>query len=175
MTTLPRAPFKLLAALLCFGGVMMPATAQASEPKLEGTFSDWATYSRTEGSDKICYVLAKPSKKVPETVRHGDVFFMVANWKSGQAKEQPSLLTGFSMKPTSPPVAIVGSARTNMFVSENEAFVEGSGDERTLVRNMRGGSLMRVSAVSTRGTSVSYDFSLKGVTAALQKARSACG
>ena len=147
---------------------------QAAEPKLEGTFGDWATYSRTSGGDRICYVISEPKKKVPSSVRHGDIFFMVSNWKSGQATEQPSLLAGYPLKVTSPPMAIVGSARTRMYVSQNEAFIKESANERSLVKRMRAGATMRVSAMSVRGTAVSYDFSLKGITAALKKAKASC-
>lgn len=148
--------------------------AYAAEPKLEGTFDAWTAYSRTEGGDKICYVLAAPHKKAPGSVKHGDIYFMVSNWKSGQATEQPSLLTGYPLKDSSPPVAIVGAARTRMFVSANEAFIENRSDEKKLVKNMRAGANMRVQAMSARGTSVGYEFSLKGVTAALRKAKTAC-
>jgi len=34
---------------------------------------------------------------------------------------------------------------------------------------------MNVKAVSARGTNVNYSFSLKGITAALRKAKAACG
>ncbi len=163
---------KLFAAALILGS--SATAAQAAEPKLEGTFGDWSTYSRAEGGDKICYVISEPQKKVPSSVRHGDIFFMVSNWKSGQAKEQPSLLAGYPLKVTSPPTAIVGSARTRMYVSQNEAFIKEAGDEQSLVKKMRAGANMRVSAMSARGTAVSYDFSLKGVTAALKKAKSSC-
>ena len=164
---------KTLAAVLILG--VSATAAHAAEPKLEGTFGDWATYSRSDGGDKICYVISEPKKKVPSSVRHGDIFFMVSNWKSGQAKEQPSLMAGYPLKVTSPPTAIVGSARTRMYVSQNEAFIKDTGDERALVKKMRAGANMRVSAMSARGTAVSYDFSLKGVTAALKKAKSSCG
>lgn len=166
--------FGILMTTLSVAALGAAVPAQASEPKLEGTFSDWATYSRSEGDDKICYVLAAPKKKSPSSVNHGDIYFMVSNWKSGQATEQPSLMTGYTLKDSSPPLAIVGATRTRMFVSANEAFIESARDERTLVSKMRGGADMRVQAVSSRGTSVSYEFSLKGVTAALSKAKSAC-
>ena len=164
----------LSAAISFVAMAALSPQAHASEPKLEGTFSDWAAYSRAEAGDKICYVLAAPSKKTPSSVNHGDIYFMVSNWKSGQATEQPSLMTGYTLKDSSPPVAIVGSSRTRMFASANEAFIESARDERTLVGKMRGGANMRVQAVSSRGTSVSYEFSLKGVTAALRKAKAAC-
>ena len=153
----------------------LPSAAQAAEPKLEGTFSDWAVYSRAESGDKICYAIAEPSSKSPSSVNHGDIYFMVSNWRSGAAKEQPSFLAGFSLKANRAPEARVGSAKYKMFVAENESFIESSSDERSLVSKMRAGATMQVKAVSVRGTNVNYSFSLKGITAALRKAKSACG
>lgn len=166
---------KKTAALILIGAMMMPSLAQANEPRLLGTYGDWQTYQRDEGQQRICYVLSKPKSKSPNNVNHGDIYFMVANWRSGAAVEQPSFLAGFSLKATQPPTIRVGNARTPMYVSQNEAFVEDNNDERRLVKNMRDGSTMRVRAVSARGTSVSYAFSLKGVTAALQRSKQACG
>lgn len=146
----------------------------ASEPKLVGTFGKWATYTRSDSGDTVCYVLSEPTKKSPGSVKHGDIFFMVSNWKSGSASEQPSFVAGYPLKVTSPPTAIVGSHRERMFVSQNEGFIKDNSDERALVKRMRAGANMRVSAVSHRGTAVSYEFSLKGVTAALAKAKTSC-
>lgn len=154
---------------------VVPYTAHANEPRLVGTFGDWQTYTRHEGQQRICYVLSKPKSKNPNNVRHGDIYFMVANWRSGAAVEQPSFLAGFSLKPESPPSARVGSKRYPMYVSQNEGFIEDNNDERRLVKSMRDGSTMRVEAMSQRGTSVSYAFSLRGVTAALQRSKQACG
>lgn len=152
----------------------LPNAALAADPKLEGKFSEWATYSRVEGNDKICYALAKPKSKAPSSVNHGDIYFMVANWRSGAATEQPSFLAGYPLKNTSSPLVRVGSAKQSMYVSENEAFIESNSDESRLVRSMKAGSVMRISATSARGTAVSYEFSLSGITAALKKAKAVC-
>lgn len=153
---------------------ILPQVAQAADPKLEGKFSDWTTYTRTEGNDKICYALAEPKSKTPTSVNHGKVYFMVANWKSGAAREQPSFLAGYPLKLTSAPEARVGSGKYPMYVSENEAFIESRKDETNLVRSMKNGSLLRISATSERGTATSYEFSLSGITAALRKAEQSC-
>lgn len=158
--------------LLAFA--LTPMTANAASAKLEGVFKDWSVYSKTDGGERICYALAKPKSKTPSSVDHGDIYFMVSNWKSGAAKEQPSLLTGYPLKDTIPPTARVGSSKTPMYAAQNEAFVESTADEKKLVKAMRKGSTMRVDAVSTRGTQTSYEFSLRGITAALGKARTIC-
>jgi len=155
--------------------LLIPSLAHATEPKLVGTFSEWKVYSKTDGGETICYALAEPKSKAPKNVRHGNIYFMVANWKSGAAIEQPSLLTGYSLKISSPPAARVGGAKFPMYVAQNEGFIMANKDERKLVKAMRAGSNMRISAVSQRGTATNYEFSLKGVTAALKKAKSVCG
>lgn len=162
---------------LCIGLCVLaftPNIANAASTRLEGVFTDWSVYSKTNAGERICYALAKPKSKTPSSVNHGDIYFMVSNWKSGAAKEQPSLLTGYTLKNTIPPTARVGSSKTPMYASQNEAFVESATDERKLVRAMRKGSIMRVDAVSTRGTQTSYEFSLRGITAALRKAKTIC-
>lgn len=160
---------------LTLAAMAMPITAQAADPKLEGTFTDWAVYSRMEGGDKICYAISEPKSKSPSSVNHGDIYFMVSNWRSGAAKEQPSFMAGYSLKKNRAPEARVGSAKYKMFVAENEGFIESNSDERGLVSKMRAGATMNIKAVSARGTNVNYSFSLKGVTAALRKAKTACG
>lgn len=164
---------RILFAMGLIGLTALPA--QAAEPKLEGTFTDWSVYSRVEGSDRICYAIAKPEVMAPSSVSHGDIYFMVSSWKSGAAKEQPSLLAGYPLKTTRAPAAYVGSTKILMYAAENEAFIESNADEKNLVRKMRAGADMRVEAVSARGTETSYVFSLKGITAALRKVKSACG
>lgn len=151
----------------------MPAAAHAA-PKLEGKFSDWSVYSRSEGSDKICYAISEAKSKSPASVRHGDIFFMVSNWQSGAATEQPSFMAEYKLKTNRAPEARVGSAKYKMFVAENESFIESSNDERALVAKMKAGATMNLKAVSARGTNVNYSFSLKGITAALKKAKAIC-
>lgn len=152
-----------------------PLALAQSAPKLEGTYTDWKVYSRGQGKSKTCYALSTPKVKTPNSVNHGDVYFMVSNWKSGAATEQPSFLAGYPLKTKRGPEARVGSAKYTMYASANEAFIEKNSSERALVSKMRAGATMNVKAVSSRGTQVSYQFSLKGITAALKRAKSACG
>jgi len=165
--------FRLFGAsvLIAFGAI--PIIAHAT-PKLASTHSDWSVYTRGSGSDRICYVLSEALTKSPSSLEHGKVYFIVSNWKNGAATEQPSFLAGYNLKTTRAPKAQVGSTSLKMFAADNEAFISATADERRLVAKMRAGSTMTVSAVSARGNQTRYTFSLKGVTAALKKAKSAC-
>jgi hypothetical protein len=164
---------KILGAALVAAATSAPVFAQ-SAPKLTGTHGDWSVYTKGSGGEQICYVLSGAKSESPSNVNHGDIYFMVSNWKNGAASEQPSFMAGYSLKTTRAPKAQVGSTGVNMFAADNEAFISEDSDERRLVAKMRAGSTMTVSAVSARGTQTRYTFSLKGVTAALRQAKSAC-
>ena len=168
-----RITFALIAGLSPL--LVSPLALAQSKPKLEGNYTDWTVYSRGPGRNKTCYALSKPKVKTPSSVNHGDVYFMVSNWKSGAATEQPSFLAGYTLKPNRGPEARVGSSKYTMYASANEAFIESNSSERALVSKMRAGATMTIKAVSSRGTQVSYQFSLKGITAALKRTKLACG
>lgn len=165
-------------AALIFGVSLPFAAVQSAQaqtaPKLEATFSDWDVHTHGSGKNRVCYALSKPTSMAPTNVNHGDVFFLVSSWDAGKPREQPSLRTGYALKVRTPPRARIGSTKINMFVAGEEAFVEDDGEENTLVKKMRAGSNLRVEATSGRGTSTSYEFSLKGVTAAIRKANALC-
>lgn len=168
-------PRFMLSACFIAASALAGPHALAEEAKLEGTFFDWAVYTKGDGGAKVCYALATPEDVSPTSVNHGKVYFMVASWANGAASEQPSLMTGYPFKVTAPPSARIGSSKVPMYVSQNEAFVESDDAESKLVRDMRRGAVMRIAAVSQRGTATSYEFSLKGITAALKKAKGLCG
>jgi len=98
----------IIAALTALAPLALTPVANA-QPKLEGIYTDWKVYSRGQGQSKICYALAEPETKSPRSVNHGDVYFLVSNWRSGAAKEQPSFLAGYSLKNTRAPEARIGS------------------------------------------------------------------
>ena len=166
---LSSAVVALSAASLCAS----PA-ALAQEPRAVATFKDWSVFVKDVDGDRICFAAAEASDKSPKSVNHGDVFFLVATWKSGAAKEQPSLMTGYAIDQKPEPTVRIGSDRWEMYSSENEAFIESGDEEDRLIRAMRRGADMRVSAVSTRGTATSYVVSLRGVTAALERVEREC-
>jgi hypothetical protein len=169
---MPRFLFTGLTALVLLASTQS-AQAQGG-PKLRQTIKDWAVFTIKSGGDTLCYVSTEAQDKAPKNVDHGDVYFFVTSWKSGAAKHQPSLMVGYTLKTTPPPKARVGNTRITMYADGREAFIEETSDERKLVNAMKKGSLLRVEARSKRGTATTYEFSLSGITAALQKADALC-
>ncbi len=169
-----RLEIVCVATVLLSVGTSFANSANAQEAVFHGQETDWRVFTRGDGTERICYVQSTPEEANPASANHGDVFFLVASWANGDADEQPSFLSGQLLRPDSPPRVRIGSDRYRMFVSEREGFVESPDDEDNLVADMRRGSTMRVEATHADGTVVAYEFSLSGVTAALQTADRLC-
>ncbi|MEO1242752.1 MAG: invasion associated locus B family protein [Pseudomonadota bacterium] len=163
-------PLAFIAAAASLAG----GAALAQQPEAKATYKDWSVFVREADGQKICFVATEATDKSPKSVNHGDVFFLVATWASGAATEQPSLMTGYALNAKPEPTVRIGSDKWDMYVSENEAFIEAADEETRLIRAMRRGADMRIGAVSQRGTATSYVISLRGVSAALDRAKSEC-
>jgi invasion protein IalB len=150
------------------------ASSAGAEPQALATFKSWSVFVHDTGNDRVCFAAAEASDKSPKTVNHGDIFFLVATWKSGAASNQPSFRVGYNLQEAPAPVIRIGAEKWDMYVSENEAFIESAAAEQGLISAMRKGADMTISAMSSRGTATSYVVSLSGVSAALDRARDAC-
>ncbi len=164
---------KIFAIFAALSGFVV-TNAHAADPKAVANFKDWSVFVRDADGDKICFAATEAQDKSPKSVNHGDIFFLVASWKSGAATNQPSLMTGYTMNAKPEPTLRVGSDKWEMYTSENEAFIESANEEARLVRAMKRGADMRISAVSGRGTATSYVISLRGITAALDRVAREC-
>jgi hypothetical protein len=164
----------LLIAFLTTLATIFTLPAYAA-PKVIANYKDWSVYTQDLNGDVVCYAVSEPTDKTPRSVNHGDVFFMVASWKSGVAQNQPSFIAGYDLRANPDPVVRVGSDKWNMYISGTEGFIDKSTDEDRLVSAMRRGADMRLSAVSARGTATNYSFSLLGISAALDRVRKECG
>lgn len=164
-----------LALLIAPLAMVAPPSALAQQaPTARGSFSDWHVFTVESSQGRVCYALTQPTDSTPASVDHGEMFFIVSTWASGAAEEQPRFAAGYPLRPDSPPRVRVGSDRYEMFVADNDGFIENTADEDRLVRAMRRGATMRVEATSQRGTATAYEFSLSGITAALERVDSLC-
>ena len=160
----------LCTALLISG---FAATTADAAPSAIGKYQDWTVFTETANGETLCYAVTEATDKAPQSADHGDVWFYVTSSKSGRARSQPSLKVGYELRSDLPARASVGRAGWTLYGIGQEAFAQDQDDPR-LVAALRRGSELRVEAVSSRDTKVSYHFSLSGSAAAIDKASSIC-
>jgi invasion protein IalB len=139
----------------------------------QGQFRDWAVFTEQRGDDLVCFAATRATSSAPTTVNHGDVWYNVSSWRSGEARNQPSVKVGYSFRQASAPRLTIGRLTWNKFAAGNEAFADDADDPR-IVSAIRAGTVMTLTATSARGTNVTYRFSLRGSAAAIDKAAELC-
>ena len=166
-----RLSRKTLTVLTLVAALAVPMAS--ASPSAIGRYKDWSVFTDTANGETICYAATQATDKAPRAADHGDVWFYVTNWKSGRARNQPSLKVGFDLREDLAPKASVGRSSWAMFGVGREAFADDSDDSR-IVSALRKGSELRIEAVSQRNTQVAYHFSLSGSAASIDKASAIC-
>jgi len=161
-------PFLALTAALA------AATPVFAAPERQSVHRDWEVYRDASGPRTICFAVTRPEDATPKALDHGDVFMLVSNWSGGGPGVQPSFHAGYELAPFRAPELSVGSRDFDSYADANEAFIEEAGEEAELVSAMRRGSSLRVEAQSANGDFTAYEFSLMGVSAAIDQIERQC-
>jgi len=144
------------------------SVALAQSPTKIDQFDYWGAYSYNADNGKVCYALSVPTLKEPNSVNHGDVFFILTKRPNGAVLFEPQFMAGYELREASKvEINVDDKQNFSLFTKDSSAWLESSDHENALVAAMRAGNVLRVKAVSRRGTKTSYSYSLKGVTAAL--------
>jgi hypothetical protein len=85
-----------------------------------------------------------------------------------------SVIIGYPFKKNSDATVDIGSDSFSLFTSSDGAWVKDGDDERRLVAAMKRGVKMTVKGSSWRGTRTSDEFSLSGISAAVDAIDGAC-
>ncbi|HRO15519.1 MAG TPA: hypothetical protein PLL33_10835 [Paracoccus sp. (in: a-proteobacteria)] len=172
MTTLSIRDLGIVAATLC----ALATPALAAEPKVLGSEGDWTAFSGD--SPRECWAVSPPKSilntrdgKEVEATR-GDIRLYVA-YRPGQNGEV-SFQGGYPFAPDSTVEVDVGGQKFKLFTEGENAWTGSPDDDSKLISALRGGSSAIVTGRSSRGTQTKDTFSLSGITAMTNKAKSTC-
>jgi hypothetical protein len=157
-----------LAAIL----IATPALSQQAK-RLE-QFTDWGAYVST-GTPKVCFAVSQPKESRPQGVRRGPIYFYVSHYPADNVPHEINVKMGYPFAEGAMVTVTVDNEKFQLFTKDEGAFLEKAEDEQRLVAAMRKGSTMRVEGRSARGTDTSDDYSLNGVSNALDRMAQECG
>jgi invasion protein IalB len=89
-------------------------------------------------------------------------------------KNEVSLIIGYPFKASSDATAEIGSTKFAMYTQNDGAWIKNVAEEARMLDAMRKGSDLTVKGTSGRGTSSTDQFSLKGLSQALDRAEQEC-
>ncbi|MGV8840846.1 MAG: invasion associated locus B family protein [Bauldia sp.] len=158
-----------LAATLLVGSVIA-ATAQNGTPV--ANFQYWDVHAITTAQGRICFVASRPTdaRTDPPGRARSEVLFMVTIGTNETYAQM-----GYPLAPESEVLVTVdGGESFTMFVEGEGAWLPSRVEDDLLVAAMRGGTEMVVRGRSARGTNTTDTYSLRGITAALERAAREC-
>jgi hypothetical protein len=167
-------------ALLSLFGAFCAGSALAAEekPALLDSFREWHVYSVGAGPDRLCYALSQPKQMNPANVNRDAVFFLISSWPGRKVRSEPSVVPGYQYKLGTKVQVQIGSDKFELFTkndgSAGGAWLENPADEKRLVDAMKRGSEMSITGTSVRGTLTRDNYSLAGISAALDKIDATC-
>ncbi|MDZ4739547.1 MAG: hypothetical protein SGJ03_06560 [Alphaproteobacteria bacterium] len=164
-----RIALATLGFVFCIG----PSLAQTG-PSLLGTFDDWEAYKSTDGRGAVCYAISSPKAKEPASAKRDPIYFLITTWPKASIAHEPSVIIGYQFKDASKATIQVGSDKFEFFTKADAAWMPTGPDEQRLITGMRTASELTVKGFSKRGTLTTDTYSLKGISAALDKAAEGC-
>lgn len=158
-----------------FVTLVTAGAANASEPRLIGTFGDWTAYTFTENGNKVCYMASQPKTAVGNYTKRGDIFALITHRPAEKTKNVFSYVTGYPYKPSSEVNVQVNGRTFKLFTQDDTAWAADAAADSSLALAIREGSKMVVKGTSKRGTLTTDTFGLSGSSKAYQKISDECG
>jgi len=161
----------------CLGAGAVVSAAVAQEPQLVAEHGDWAAYAYDTDKGKVCYVVSQPSQSrtEPPGRARDPMYFLVTHRPAQGIRNEVSTIIGYPFQKGSDAELTIGSDAFKLFTSGDGAWVDDSNTERKIVEAMKRGATMTVKGVSWRGTTTYDQYSLSGLTAALEEIDKTCG
>jgi hypothetical protein len=147
--------------------------AQGANQQLLGQFNDWSAYSATTDKGKLCFVIAQPKKRVPEGLKRDPAYLFITHRPADKVRNEISVQVGFPMKEGSTADVSIGEQSFALMTQNERAWSNGQDDSK-IVEAMRKGSDISVKSTSGRGNVTSDTYSLKGISAALERITKEC-
>lgn len=167
-----------LSAFLLTPLLLAPGLALAGEPRLISSSGSWAAYEFADGNEKVCYMASQPTKDEGDYKKRGEIFALVTHRPESGAKGEKnvfSYLAGYEYKPSSEVTLTIDSRKFTLFTQGETAWAPDAETDNEIAAALRKGSKMVVKGTSSRGTTTTDTFTLKGSGAAHDAISKACG
>jgi invasion protein IalB len=146
------------------------------QPTLLGQYGDWGAYTATPNGRKVCFSIAKPksSQTTPPGRKRDQAYVFVSTRPAENVRNEVSVIIGYPFKPSTDATAEIGTDKFAMYTLNDGAWIKNVAEESRMVDAMRKGSDLTVKGVSGHGTESTDQYSLKGLSQALDRAGQEC-
>lgn len=155
----------------CLVGGVSPAVA---EQRLIAEVGTWRAIEAVQGGRRHCFVIASPTQRTPlELKRDPASYFVSLRPKAAGGGTEVSIEFGYPLTPTGNVVSVDEEGFV-LLVRNETAWLEREEDEARLLKAMRAGLDLRVTARSARGNRTTDVYGLRGFSGALAELQKRC-
>lgn len=174
------------------------AKKDASKPTLVATFGDWNVFVGKTGRGRICYTLAQPKSREPDSLKRDPGYAFISDRPAEGVRNEVSFIMGFDVasgpeadakteekpkkrskqsartKPIPTPVAVVGDQSFDLLPKGGNLWVKNAARESALIAEMKKGATLEIRAASTKGAPSTDTYSLTGFSQAMERLQKEC-
>lgn len=156
------------------GGQKTAAAAAGAKPTVLGQYGDWGAYTASPDGKKVCFTLAQPKSSTtnPAGRKRDPAFLFISTRPAENVRNEISIVIGYTFKGDA--TAEVGTTKFAMYTQNDGAWIKNVAEEARLIDAMRKGADLTIKGTSTRGTSSTDTFSLKGLVQAMDRVAQEC-
>ena len=101
-------------------------------------------------------------------------FLFISTRPSENVRNEVSVIIGYPFKEQSDATAEIGQTKFAMYTQKDGAWIKNVAEEARLIEAMRKGADLVIKGTSTRGTSSTDTFALKGLAQAMDRVAQEC-
>ncbi len=165
-----------------------PATPPGMQQAVPvAVIGDWNVFTNGQGKARVCYAIAQPQARSPNTLKRDTAYLFVTVRKAENIQNEVAVMLGFPAKPAaaqgkpgaaaapSDPSLNIGTARYGLVTKDNNAWLQNPAEETRVVAEMSGRiPKLTVRTTSMRGNPTSDEYALAGFADAMKRAREEC-
>jgi hypothetical protein len=157
------------------GGKSDNKGAGNGKPEQLATFGDWGAYLAQSGKDKTCYALGQPKDRQPKAkLKDTSAYIFISSRPGDGVRNEVAVNLGYPTKDGSAATAEIDGDGWELITKGQNAWVKDQSKEKEFVGALRGGAKLVVKAASSKGTSTTDTYTLKGLSDALARVAQEC-
>ena len=166
-----RNVMRVSALASCLAATTVPAVATQ---RLIAEVGAWRAIEAVQDGRRHCFVIASPTQRTPlELKRDPASFFVSLRPKAAAGGTEISIEFGYPLTPTGNVVAVDDEGFV-LVTRDETGWLEQDVDEARLLKAMRAGLDLRVTARSARGNRTTDVYGLRGFSSALAELQKRC-
>lgn len=159
---------RLAKTLPALGLLMAPSLGLARESL--GVFGSWGAFA--DDRPRRCFAIAEPETRRASS--QWRPFVSVATWPERRVRAQIHVRLRKARAPGTPVILAIGPAQFRLVAGKVDAWAPDPRTDAAIVRAMRSGTWMRITARTETGLRFGDSYALRGAATAIDAAAIAC-